>query len=101
MKLLTQEIKKKLPKLYETEKTDLDDKVVICKFFSITSSWTWYVVEGQEEGGDFRFFGLVDGHVKEWAYFMLSELEGITKMGGRLKVIERDLHWRPRKVSEI
>lgn len=31
------------------------------KFFTSDSGWTWYVTEGQEEDGDFRFFGYVIG----------------------------------------
>lgn len=46
------------------------------KFFTPDSGWTWYVTEGEEEDGDFRFFGFVVGFEKEWGYFVLSELEG-------------------------
>jgi hypothetical protein len=72
-KLLPDELKATLPTLYSTEKI-IDPEVKI-KFFTPDSNWTWYVLEGQEEDGDFRFFGLVDGHEKELGYFVLSELE--------------------------
>ena len=77
MKLLTQEIKKQLPRLYATEGTPLEDKPVICKFFNPCGAGTWYAVEGEEQDGDFIFFGLVDLHEKEWGYFSLNELQSI------------------------
>ncbi len=91
MKLLTEEIKKKLPKLYATEKIPLHDKVCICKFFTPWTNWTWYVVEGsQQENGDWLFWGYVEGQVGEWGYFLLGEMEEIRGRGG-LK-IERDMY---------
>ena len=48
---------------------------------------------------DFRFFGLVDGHVKELGYFSLAELESVN---GPLGLpIERDLRWQPKTLEEI
>lgn len=49
--MLTKDIKNKLPKLYATEKTPLEDKRVIVKFFCPWGSWTWYAVEGEPEAG--------------------------------------------------
>ena len=60
MKLLTQEIKRKLPRLYATESTPLKEKEVICKFFNPSGSGTWYAIEGQKKDDDFVFFWLVD-----------------------------------------
>jgi hypothetical protein len=92
MKLLTEEIKKRLPKLYATESIPLKDKVCVCKFFTPWTYWTWYVVEGsQQEDGDWLFWGLVHGDEKEWGYFLLNEMEAIRGPFG-LK-IERDLYW--------
>ena len=52
-KLLTVEIKKKLPKLGAMENTPADQVPIVVKFFSPTSSWTWYATEGEEqENGD-------------------------------------------------
>lgn len=91
MKLMTKALRDKLPALYSTEDVPEDDKRIIVKFFDPCGSWTWYAVEGEPEGEDIRFFGLVDGHVKEWGYFMLSELESVK---GPLGIgIERDLHF--------
>ena len=95
MKLLTQEIRKKLPKLREQE-TKGGDAVVYVKFFTPWSSWTWYATEFD---GEDTFFGLVDGHEKELGYFSLSELKSLR---GPLGLpIERDLYWQPKKLREI
>jgi hypothetical protein len=90
MKLLTDEIKAKLPALGSTEMTPCDDKVFVCKFFNPMGDWTWLVAEGEElDDGDWQFFGLVDGFEKEWGYFCLSELESVD-VGFGLR-IERDI----------
>lgn len=90
MKLITQHILNHLPKLYQTESIPLKDKLVICKFFTPWTYWTWYVFEGeQQDDGDFLFFGMVKGHASELGYFLLSELQAIKGPAG-LK-IERDL----------
>lgn len=74
MKLLTQELIDQLPKIYEKE-------------------WEKYNEE-------FEFFGIVDsGDFKEYGYFVLSELEiGRGSLG---LPIERDLYFKPCKVSEV
>jgi hypothetical protein len=95
MQLLTEEIKSKLPKLYATEGIPLEKKVLVCKFFTPDSSWTWYAVEF--DGKD-TFFGYVQGFENEWGYFTLSELESVSGPMG-LK-IERDLYWEPTKFGE-
>jgi hypothetical protein len=97
MKLLTKEIIKKLPKLYATESIPLTDKEVICKFFNPCGAGTWYVLEGQEEDGDFIFFGLVDLHEKEFGYFSLNELQSVKLPFGL--TIERDIHYATKKIG--
>ncbi len=97
--MLTKEIKAKMPKLYSTEKVPLEQKQIIVKFFCPWSSWTWYAVEGEPEGDDFRFFGLVDGHEKEWGYLMLNELTEIRGPGGLR--IERDYHFGMPTVHQL
>jgi hypothetical protein len=104
MKLLTEEIREQLPPLYSQENKG-GKAVVHVKFFTPSSSWTWYATEGEpvlDESGreiDFRFFGLVDGHDKEFGYFMLGELEEICGPMGM--PIERDLHFKPKLLAEI
>jgi len=96
MKLLTKELRAKLPKLYETENTPVEEKTAIVKFFQPWGSWTWYATEFD---GDDLFFGLVHGFEKEWGYFSLRELESVTGPHG-LK-IERDLYFQPTKIKDL
>ena len=104
MKLLTQEIRKKLPPLYAQDGKG-GKAVVFTKYFTPSSDWTWYATEGEpvtDDSGrevDFRFFGLVDGHCKELGYFLLSELEEVRGPMGL--PIERDLYWQPKTLEEI
>ena len=100
MKLLTQKIRKRLPKLCETENVPLEEKVVHAKLFTPDSSWTWYVLEGQEqEDGNVIFFGWVVGMEREFGYFTLRELESVR---GPLGLpIERDLHFKPRPLKAV
>ena len=100
MKLLTEEMKKKLPPLYSFENTPLQQTPIFCKFFTPDSSWTWFVTEGeQQEDGDWLLFGLVDGFDKELGYFSLDELESIT---GPLRLpIERDLWFEKKHLADV
>lgn len=95
MKLLTQEIRKKLPPLYSQDGKG-GKAVAYVKFFTPDSSWTWYATE--YDGKD-TFFGLVDGQFKELGYFSLSELE--SAHGPLGLPVERDLYWRPKTLQEI
>jgi hypothetical protein len=104
MKLFPKEIRETVPDLYAQDGKG-GKAVVNVKFFAPSSSWTWYVVGGEpmlDESGkeqDFRFFGLVDGHEKEFGDFLLSELEEVRGPMGL--PIERDLHWKPKMLEEI
>lgn len=95
MKLLTKELANKLPPLYSQENTA--DPVVQVRFFSIASNWEWLAYEFD---GEDLFFGLVKGFENELGYFSLSELESVTAMGGKLPLIERDLGFTPKPLSE-
>lgn len=94
MKLLTQEIRKKLPKLYSQEKSE--DPTIIVKFFCPWNNWTWYAYEFD---GEDMFFGFVVGLENELGYFSLSELESIN--GPFHLKIERDLYFDPKPLSEV
>ncbi len=95
MELITEEIKKTLPKLYSQEKLGFE-AIAYLKFFTPDSNWTWYITEF--DGNDL-FFGLVDGFEKELGYFSLSEIKGARGPFG-LK-IERDLYFTPTKLKEL
>jgi hypothetical protein len=94
-KLLTEELRQRLPPLYSQEDKG-GQAVAYVKFFTPDSNWTWW---GLEFDGEDTFFGLVEGHVKELGYFSLSELENVR---GPLGLpIERDLYWQPKTLAEI
>lgn len=97
MKLLTEELRAKLPALYAQER--IKDPIVHIKFFTPDSSWTWFVTEGQQEGEDFIFFGFVKGFEGEWGYFSLNEME--SARGPLGLPIERDLYFQKGPWSEV
>lgn len=78
-----------------------DQLMVIVKFFTPDSNWTWYAVSAYQEpeSKDVQFFGLVDGFEKELGYFWLSELESVRGPFGL--PIERDLYWTPVPLSDL
>lgn len=94
MKLITKELREKLPPLYSQE--NVKDPIAHAKFFTPDSSWTWYALEFD---GEDTFFGYVDGLEAELGYFSLSELESVKGPMGLN--IERDLYWEPKPLSEI
>jgi hypothetical protein len=104
MKLLTKEIRKKLPPLYAQESKG-GKAIVYLKLFTPDGAFTWYLTEGspiKDESGkevDFHFFGLVDGLEKELGYVALSELESVRGPLGL--AIERDLWWEPKTLEDI
>ncbi len=97
MKLLTKELREKLPPLYANE--NVADPMAIVKFFHPCSNWTWYATEGAPEGDDFIFFGLVKGFEEELGYFSLNELESVKGPMGL--GIERDLYFKPTPLSKL
>lgn len=99
MKLPTESLKQQIPPLYSTESTPLKDKDVIAKFFNPLGAGTWYVIEGEEQDGDFVFFGLVDLHEQEFGYFSLNELESIRLPFGL--GIERDIHFAKTRIVGV
>lgn len=95
MKLLTQELRRKLPLLYSQEDKG-PDAVAIVKFFTPDSSWTWYATEFD---GEDMFFGLVDGFEMEMGYFTLSQLQ---EARGHMGLhVERDKWWDAKPLRKI
>jgi len=74
-----------------------DEALVIAKFFTPDSSWTWFATEFDPEYRE--FFGLVVGFEAELGYFSLGELEA--SKGPLGLPIERDLHWTEKTVREV
>ena len=82
-----------IPGLYKTEGEE--NPIVWVKFFTPDSSWTWYVIEANDP----RIFGLVEGFETELGYFDLREISAARGPWGLR--IERDLFWKPRRLSEV
>jgi len=112
MKMLTKELASTIPPLYTNE--NVTDPMVVAKYFTPWSNWTWYVTEGGARVGenentvplsevanldaaDVLFFGYVEGLENELGYFSLNELKSVRGPIG-LK-IERDLYFTPAPLS--
>ncbi len=94
MKLLTKELRQKLPPLGSSESNP--SPLAVCKFFTPDSNWTWWAIEFD---GEDTFFGLVHGFEEEFGYFSLAELESAT---GPLGLhVERDLYFQAMPVSQL
>ena len=98
MKLLTQEIRRKLPPLRAQEYLG-GNAIAHLKLFTPDARWTWWATQGSPEGNDFIFFGLVHGFEKELGSFSLNELQ--TVRGPLGLPVERDLFWKPRTLAQI
>lgn len=108
--LMTEELENKLKEfpLYSQEGKGKDAKVIAHYFLA---SMDWWVLEGNKEDDDFRFFGITDFHNglgPEYGYFMLSDLNGTFNMpiiiNGKQATlpvhIERDEYWEEKSVEE-
>ena len=101
MKLLTKEIINQFEKQGKVDELPSEKAKVICKFFNPTGNGTWYAIE--YDSTQRMFFGFVDLGIKdceEFGYFSLDELEGLKVPPFGLG-IERDMHFKPIKVSEL
>lgn len=99
VKLLTQEVKRRLKPLYSTDGHASETRIAV-KFFTPDSHFTWYVIEGEEqENGDWLFFGLCCGMDSELGYVTLSQLQSIR---GKLGLpVERDRHFGDHLLKEF
>ena len=95
--LIPENIKKQIPKLYETE--DIANPVAYIKLF--LDSWTWYITELSIDG-DIAFGYVVSPYCSgsvELGYFSLNEIQSIK---GSLGIgVERDLSFKPTELSQI
>ena len=94
MKLLTKEIRKKLPPLGATD--DQTDPIEIVKFFNPTGIGTWWACEFDPESR--MFFGKADLGFPELGSFSLDELQSYTGPFGL--GIERDIHFTQKPLSQ-
>ena len=88
MELLTDEIRKQIPRIYTQD--EAPDAIAYVKFFKKNSNWIWYATEFD---GENIFFGLVKGSEEKLGYFRLQELIECS--------IERDLNFQPTPLSQL
>ena len=91
MKLITQELERKLPSL------GTESETAFVKWFTPDSNWTWYVAEYDPETGE--CFGLVDGLEKELGYFNLKEIQDVRGKFGL--PVERDRFFDPTPLLDL
>lgn len=96
MQLMTKELEKRFAEVGSQDEK-MYSAIVIAKFFTPWSNWTWYATE--YDPNDRIFFGYVDGLEPELGRFSLDELESVQGFGG-LKV-ERDIHWKEKTLREV
>jgi hypothetical protein len=96
VKLLTKELEKRFATVGSQEGKG-DDTLIIAKYFTPDSNWTWYATE--YDADTLTFFGLVHGFEKEWGYFSLAEMaeaKGPLGLG-----IERDLYFDRKQAESL
>ena len=94
-KLLPEELKAKIPKLYSQENEK--DPMVYVKYFTPRSNFTWYITEF--DGKD-RMFGWVNSDFPELGYVSLDEMANVVGADG-MPEVERDMYFTPKRLSEV
>ena len=94
MEFIPQEIKKLIPKLYETEKQN--DPIAYVKLF--LDGWTWYITELSIDN-NICFGYVISPFESELGYFSLNEIKSIKGTLGLS--VERDISFKPTKLSRI
>jgi len=96
MKLLTDELRRRLPPLYAQEAEG--DPVVYAKFHLPGTSRAWYAMEGEPRGEDYVFSGFVAGP-NEFRQFRLSELHAVRGLFDAR--VERDLTFTEGRLTDV
>lgn len=99
-KLVTKELERKTPKLYETDGQG-KQATAQARYFSLVgglAGWEWYMTEYDPESK--QAFGLVKGYCSELGYFSLEEFEQMNRRAG-FQVIERDITFEPCELSKV
>jgi len=91
--LLTSEL---LSRFAELGPQDEPNPLIVTKFFTPWSRWTWFAFSYNPENG--IFFGLIKGTETELGYFAMEDLRELRGPIG-LRV-ERDLYWREKRLSD-
>jgi Protein of unknown function (DUF2958) len=88
-----------IPALYASEEIPAADKIVHLHYF--VGGCDWWVVELDSAERPQLAFGYVclgDPQMAEWGYIGLDELAEIYRPP--LLIVERDLHWAPRRTAD-
>ena len=89
----------KIPKLYETEKTTLGEKLIYLHFF--IGSADWYIAEFDGEDLFWGFAHLGDDQCAEWGYISFGELREI-RINGVFEIdCELEDIWKVRRAVKI
>ena len=97
MPLLNDDLKARLPPLNSQEAEA--DPMVHAKFVLPGTDSAWYVIEGQEAGQDFVFYGFVAEPVNDFGEFYLSQLERLRGPNGTC--VERDEEFVPGRLTDV
>ena len=90
MKLLTKKISDDAKAQYD-KGSSLEDQMIVGKFFTPWSNWTWYLMNMHEDEN--YCWGIVQGNALEMGSFLIQELKAVDGPFG-LK-IERDKYFKP------
>jgi hypothetical protein len=104
-----EQVLKKIPRLYETDQIEAEEKLIYLHFFLAGSDWFIAEYDGED-----TFFGFVclNGmkEFSEWGYISFQELKDLRVKqpilingvsGMVLLEVERDKYWKVRKVREV
>ena len=96
MKLLTKEIRSRIPDLYANEEKEEKEIEVHAKLFAPSGRWTFYITEFDQKDTLFGYcLSAQNEDFDEWSYASLQEIEGVrNRMGIK---IERDLYFNNTK----
>jgi len=94
MKLIPQELRKKIPSLYATEEEP--NPTVHVKLF--LDGWTWFITEMSIDN-NICFGYVVSPFGRELGYFSLNDIS--TAKGSLGLGVKRDLYFKPALLSEI
>ena len=104
-RLVTDKVKTLLAD-YPLYSQDAKQKDAVCHCVFRIGHIRWYILEGQAEGDDFTFYGIVLGLFEtEYGYVSANEMQSIkidaSKKGWGTLQVEPDLQFEPCKLSEI
>ena len=97
MKLMTKQLEKRFATI--GDQSEVDDPIVIAKFFNPSGSGTWYATKYNPESS--IFYGYVTGlQFDEWGCFSLIELKAVKCRPFGLG-IERDRWFEETRFSKL